>query len=311
MSEEKSLVEVTTGQLSPTELNEKVDSYLMNLGVNLPRHLMEQFKVTAMVYNLNPMTREIYGVPYMKWNAITQKKEPTLSIIVGYEVYLKRAERSGKLVGWKAWTEGTGPDAKACVEIHRKDWEKPFYHEVYLSEYAQDNAMWKGKPRTMIKKVGIAQAFRMAFPEDLGGIPYSSEELPDNMNGLNREVIPDMPKLPQSSEVKEPKQEPKKEEVLNVEKPVVPASEETKPELPPKEDRKLFNGTVEEAINEINTKIELCNINHENFVGFCINKKLLVAGGSLNDITLNKALKILNNWMDIVELFEEWEDHVK
>jgi hypothetical protein len=67
---------------------------------------------------------------------------------------------------------------KGCVEITRRDWQAPFYHEAYLDEYDQNNTMWKGKPRTMIKKVAIAQGFRMAFPVELGGIPYTADEMP-------------------------------------------------------------------------------------------------------------------------------------
>ena len=41
--------------------------------------------------------------------------------------------------------------------------------------------MWKEKPVTMIKKVAIVQGFRMAFPDEFGGMPYTAEELPDEM----------------------------------------------------------------------------------------------------------------------------------
>ena len=91
---------------------------------------------------------------------------------------MKRAENSGQLAGWRVWTEGTGADLKSCIEIKRKDWEQPFYHEVFLDEYTQNNSMWKTKPRTMIKKVAIAQGFRLAFPVELGGIPYTADEMP-------------------------------------------------------------------------------------------------------------------------------------
>ena len=69
--------------------------------------------------NLNPFLREIYIVKYGSYPA---------SILTGYEVYLKRAERSGKYAGFKVWVEGNVPDMKACIEVPRKDWEKPLYH---------------------------------------------------------------------------------------------------------------------------------------------------------------------------------------
>jgi hypothetical protein len=33
-----------------------------------------------------------------------------------------------------------------------------------------------------LRKVAIAQGFRLAFPDELGGLPYESAELPDNDN---------------------------------------------------------------------------------------------------------------------------------
>ena len=42
--------------------------------------------------------------------------------------------------------------------------------------------MWSEKPRTMLKKVCIAQAFRLCFPVELGGMPYTADELPPHMS---------------------------------------------------------------------------------------------------------------------------------
>ena len=33
----------------------------------------------------------------------------------------------------------------------------------------------------MLKKVATAQGFRLCFPEEFGGMPYTSDELPDEM----------------------------------------------------------------------------------------------------------------------------------
>jgi len=145
-----------------------IEEYLQSFGNKLSAKHRNQFIQIARAFNLNPFIREIYGIPY----------GDNFNIIVGYEVYLKRAENSGLLAGWRAWTDGSGADLKGCVEITRKDWTAPFYHEVYFEEYDQKNTMWKTKSRTMIKKVAIAQGFRMAFPVELGGIPYTADELP-------------------------------------------------------------------------------------------------------------------------------------
>lgn len=152
---------------TPVVADDLINDYLKSLGNKLKDEDRQKFIQISKAFNLNPFIREIYGIPYGN----------NFNIIVGYEVYLKRAERSGTLEGWKAWTEGEGKALKGCVEITRKGWTRPFYHEVYLDEYDQGNSMWKSKPRTMIKKVAIAQGFRMAFPVELGGIPYTADEI--------------------------------------------------------------------------------------------------------------------------------------
>ena len=151
--------------------DEILQDYLKSLGNNLPERHIKKFIHIAKAFNLNPFIREIHGIPY----------GDNFNIIVGYEVYIKRAERSRKLAGWRAWTEGSlqNGDLKGCIEIERKDWSKPFYHEVYYDEYNQNNSIWRTKPRTMIKKVVIAQGFRLAFPDELAGMPYTADELPD------------------------------------------------------------------------------------------------------------------------------------
>jgi len=150
--------------------DEVIFDYLASLGNDLTDKHRNQFIQICRGFNLNPFKREIYGIQYGK----------NFNIIVGYEVYLKRAERSQAMNGWKVWTEGTDKDLKACIQIKRKDWEEPFYHEVYIEEYHQGNSMWNSKPRTMLKKVAMAQGFRLAFPLELGGLPYTSDEMPLN-----------------------------------------------------------------------------------------------------------------------------------
>jgi phage recombination protein Bet len=158
--------------ITPEIILEYLDAF--GLTDQLETKEKNQFVQVACAFQLNPLKREVYVVPYTS----KQTGKRTLSIIVGFEVYLKRAEKSGQLSGWKAWTEGEGQNLKALVEINRRDWKAPLKHEVYMKEYAQDNKMWRDKPITMIKKVAVAQAFRLAFPCDCGGLPYEADELP-------------------------------------------------------------------------------------------------------------------------------------
>jgi phage recombination protein Bet len=135
-------------------------------GANIPDKVRVPFLEIASAFNLNPFKREIYLVAYGNQH----------NIIVGYETYLKRAERHGQLDGWKCTTEGEGESLKAIVEVYRKDRKYPVIHEVLAKEFNSGQASWKKMPHFMLKKVAIAQAFRLAFPDDMSGLPYTEEE---------------------------------------------------------------------------------------------------------------------------------------
>lgn len=161
---------------------EKIGTYLetMNLSGKLTKSEVQQFVEISQAFGLNPFKREIYA----------SKFGDKFSIIVGFETYIKRAERTGKLSGWSVTTFGdinrqnvAESKIKAVITINRKDWEHPFIHEVWFEEYAQKtnagtlNRFWKEKPITMIKKVAMSQGFRLCFSDELGGMPYTAEEI--------------------------------------------------------------------------------------------------------------------------------------
>jgi phage recombination protein Bet len=158
---------------------QKLTEYLtaMGLAKDLKESEKSQFLEIAQAYGLNPFKREIYVTKY----------GDNFSIIVGFETYLKRAERSGLLQGWNVVTSGKIQDnsLKATITIYRKDWAHPFTHEVYYAEYVQKTRagevtkFWKDKPVTMTKKVAISQGFRMCFSDELGGMPYTADEIAD------------------------------------------------------------------------------------------------------------------------------------
>lgn len=125
----------------------------------------------AKSYGLNPAKREVHFVKYGNNPGQT---------IVGYESYLKRAEATGKLDGWDCHIE-INPTTKkriAKITIHRKDRSKPFTWEVDEDEFNRQQSTWKAMPNFMLKKVCIAQGFRLCFPDEVGGMPYIPEELP-------------------------------------------------------------------------------------------------------------------------------------
>lgn len=162
------------------------------------------FLEVAKSYGLNPFKREIYAVPFKDKSGSSH-----ISILTGYEVYLKRAERTGLLDGFEVETKGSlidreiekygrkttskfsNPDnpAMAIVTIYRKDRTKAFRWSVDFDEYTQHNSMWDSKPMTMLKKVALSQAFRLCFPDELGGMPYTQDEMPDELTGL-KDITP-------------------------------------------------------------------------------------------------------------------------
>jgi phage recombination protein Bet len=129
------------------------------------------------MFGLNPFKREIYLIKY-------SQKDPA-QFVVGYEVYLKRAHRSKNWDGIAFGTNGSGSAMTAWCKVYRKDWKEPLFHEVDFEEYAQRksdgslNRFWEKKPKTMLKKVVLAQALRMAFPDEYAGMPYIVEEVSD------------------------------------------------------------------------------------------------------------------------------------
>lgn len=210
----------------------KAIQYLDTLGITAglePAHKLMFVELCARM-GLNPMLREVYAIPYK--DRLTGKV--TLSIIVGYQEFLKRAERTGLLNSWRVdiigdcvkevvtkqiqGKNGTyqkdfvvwNGDMKAVITIWRKDWTNPFVHEVYLDEYAQQNEMWASKPRTMLRKVAITQGFRLAFPLEICAGAHGAEEIAEPVREAEYTVMPpvatdshDAPKSNKSAEVRQ------------------------------------------------------------------------------------------------------------
>jgi phage recombination protein Bet len=119
--------------------------------------------------SLDPRKREAYFIKY---------GEKPGQIVTGYQTYLKRAERSGKLDGWDVNLVMEGGKAiQAVITIYRKDRERPVVWTVEAEEFNKGQSTWNQMPCFMLKKVAIAQGFRLAFPDELSGIPYTPDEL--------------------------------------------------------------------------------------------------------------------------------------
>lgn len=150
--------------------------YLETLTDKLTAPQRKQFIAVAQAFNLNPFKREIYAVYY----------NGKLSIITGYEVYLKRAAMCPQYDGFET-NFGTSNNQVYCeCNVYRKDLSHATKSIVWMSEYKQEFGLWKSKPRMMLEKVAIATAFRRAFPVEFGGMPYTRDELPDEMTGAEQ-----------------------------------------------------------------------------------------------------------------------------
>ena len=205
--------------------------YLKTMNKGLTEQQTKQFLAVAGTFGLNPWKREVYAVTFKNRDGSTE-----MSIVTGYETYIKRAElnpnydgfdiefkgsfkkgkvtKQGRNGTWQV--DGIVPDGDvSCIcTVYRKDRAHPTREEVFFDEYDQGNSMWQSKPRTMLKKVAIVSAFRKAFPLDFGGMPYASEELPDEMNGRNdlnskgyQEVVVEQNAVPATDHTLEPPKE--------------------------------------------------------------------------------------------------------
>ena len=177
--------------------------YLKTMNKGLTEQQTKQFLAVAGTFGLNPWKREVYAVTFKNKDGSTE-----MSIVTGYETYIKRAELNPNYDGYEiTWKGGFKPgkivkhgksgdwevsaivpdgEVSCTCTVYRKDRNHPISEEVFFDEYNQGNAMWQSKPRTMLKKVAIVSAFRKAFPIDFGGMPYTSDELPENMTGADK-----------------------------------------------------------------------------------------------------------------------------
>lgn len=159
----------------------EIDQFLWQSQIS---ELQKQMAIKmATDYNLSPLKREIHFIPF--YNSVTGKND--LQPVVAYTEYIKKAQATWQLdwYNYEIWIETTESrkDMYCKVTVYRKDRTHPLVHTVRYSEVAQlskdgtPNKNRKTKPKFMIMKVWIAQAMRLAFPEDVGWMPYEVSEV--------------------------------------------------------------------------------------------------------------------------------------
>ena len=141
--------------------------------------------------HLNPFIREVYLIKFGNSPA---------SIVVGKDVFVKRAYRNPNFKGMKAgiviltkdgnmqYREGSlKAPGEALIggwcEVYVKDMEYPIRSEVSMEEYSKGQSTWKQMPAVMIRKCAMVTALREAFPEDLQGMYDAAEmqNVPDTL----------------------------------------------------------------------------------------------------------------------------------
>ena len=178
MANEIAVTAVTEQNQITTKL---LSDYFATLTDKLTDVQRNQFAAVAQAFGLNPFKREIYATTYRNKDGGT-----TMSIVTGYEVYLKRAEMNPNYNGFETNFQVVNGEMGCTCKVYRKDRTMPVTSTVWMSEYSTGRSLWASKPRMMLEKVAIATAFRRAFPCDFGGMPYTTDELPEHMTGADK-----------------------------------------------------------------------------------------------------------------------------
>ena len=180
-----------------------LSDYFATLTDKLTDVQRNQFAAVAQAFGLNPFKREIYATTYRNKDGQT-----VMSIVTGYEVYLKRAEMNPNYNGFETNFQVVNGEMGCTCKVYRKDRTMPVTSTVWMSEYSTGRSLWASKPRMMLEKVAIATAFRRAFPCDFGGMPYTNDELPDHMTGADKLEQQGYTEVPQDAQPQVQAQQP-------------------------------------------------------------------------------------------------------
>lgn len=139
--------------------------------------------------------------PFIKEAYIIKYGDNPATLVVGKDVYTKRAQANPRFKGMRAGITFTRPDGVldrregsmllpgedilgGWCAVYVEGYEHPIKDEVSFLEYAgytkegKLNRQWRAKPATMIRKVAIVHALREAFPDDFQGL-YDEAEMGD------------------------------------------------------------------------------------------------------------------------------------
>ena len=177
-----------TGQVLSAET---VKNYLVSGNGAVTEQEILMFMELCKAQKLNPFLREAYLIKFGTSPA---------NIVVGKDVFVKRAYRNPSFKGMKAGIVIIGKDGEmkyregslkapgetlvgGWCEVYVSDMDYPIRSEVSMEEYSKGQSTWKQMPAVMIRKCAMVTALREAFPEDLAGCYDAAEmqNVPDKL----------------------------------------------------------------------------------------------------------------------------------
>lgn len=204
-----SMIEYESGgqmvKLSP----DMIRSYLVSGGGNVTNQEVMMFLSLCKFQKLNPFLKEAYLIKFGNSPA---------TMVVGKDVFLKRARRNPEYVGKQAGIIVIDANGNVVeregefylkgetivggwAKVYIKGYANPEYAAVSFAEYAgrksngELNNQWATKPATMIRKVALVHALREAFPEETAGM-LAPEEVPEANDIILEDTTPPQMAVP-------------------------------------------------------------------------------------------------------------------
>lgn len=191
-------IKTDTGEIVLTQ--SLVKKYLVRGQGNITEQEVMLFIALCKHQKLNPWINEAYLIKFGNMTA---------TMVVGKDVFTKRAFKNDNCDGWKAGVTVLNLDTHELIdregtvyvkemerliggwcEVSFKNKKEKLKQSVNIDEYiginnktGEPNKMWKEKPATMIRKVAIVQTLRESFPEDFQNC-YFEEEMKVNTEEL-------------------------------------------------------------------------------------------------------------------------------
>ena len=176
---------------------ETVKNYLVSGNGNITDQETMMFIELCKAQKLNPFIREAYLIKFGNSPA---------NIVVGKDVFVKRAYRNPRFEGMKAGIVTIDKDGNMIeregalkginekliggwCEVYVKDMKFPIKSTVSMEEYSKGQSTWKQMPCVMIRKCAMVTALREAFPEDLQGL-YDASEMGIDTKLPEKEIVP-------------------------------------------------------------------------------------------------------------------------